>query len=274
MGLRAAIGWGGAALVVAAIALTWRTSRPASGASPAIEPASPVTAAPAPAQDEAARQVQSDPATDRDVAAAPVAVLGAGSAAPDPLEARLERVVETFRTDAPDFEGLVGLWDELAGEASVVAGSIDPGPPVTGRLAFGDRGLGASFTLEDDLCRIELTAPAAGDESLPLVLRSTRLSFGHAGDVAKSGSASVQFHPDTREPASKCLVAGEERLIGWSLRHDGTRARGSALSAALADDGRSWRVGRSESIAELPSSAHPDGRAEQALLDVVRGALR
>lgn len=186
---------------------------------------------------------------------------------------RLDRVAETFLTRTPDILGLVNLWDEFARSASVVAETVKhDGPLTTGELSVAGSDLRVAFEVERGHYRVSFDTPVtAGND---FVQRSVSMGFSGAEGFARTGSTTVQFHPNTRVSAVDRFQAGENLLLGWTVPSGEAGASVTAISAALADDGHSWQIGRLGRIDPISSVHSLNGRAEQAVMDKLAVAVR
>ncbi len=147
----------------------------------------------------------------------------------------------TFLTGDPDAAGLYEVSALLAGEARVDPESLvvdEETGTVTGRLDLGE-GLAGSFTIDGSSYSVELGSTSAISPFL-----MSRVHFRFKSDRARAAetSATVQFHPDTRDKASKHLREGERRFVGWSLAT--TMEKGTTASPMeMEAQGHKWRIG-------------------------------
>lgn len=154
---------------------------------------------------------------------------------------RLNDVAATFLTGDPDAAGLYEVSALLAGEARVDPESLEVDEEtgtVTGRLDLGE-GLAGSFTIDGSFYSVELGSTSAISPFL-----MSRVHFRFKSDRARAAetSATVQFHPDTRDKASKHLREGERRFVGWSLAT--TMEKGTTASPMeMEAQGHEWRIG-------------------------------
>lgn len=179
----------------------------------------------------------------------------------DTTVSKLDRILPSFRTDRPDFDGLNAVLAELSRAAVIDPGSIEK-DPVTGHAIGRFTVPGSNVVAEFD---IDATGkePSAATGSLrfewgsrqelgaEFIARDLVLQFGGMTGGRMRGATVVQFHPDTRRKPSGEIV------VGWGATYEDRGAHLEPLTARAGSEPGSWVIGHLGSVPAIDQPGTP-----------------
>jgi hypothetical protein len=192
----------------------------------------------------------------------------------DTTASKLARILPSFRTDRPDFDGLNAVLADLSRAAVIDPGSIGK-DAVTGHAIGRFTVPGSNVVAVFDIDPTE-KEPSAATGSLrfewgsrqelgaEFIARDLVLHFGGMTGGRMSGATTIQFHPDTRRKPSDVLGASGEMIVGWYAAYEERGAHLEPLTARAGSEPGAWVIGSRGSIPAVdqpgtpPPSAHDD----------------
>jgi len=188
----------------------------------------------------------------------------------DAFEPRLDAIAATFLTEQPDFRGLAALWDEIAAGAALVPDSVSQdGKSVSGELSIPGSSIRAKFDISNDRYRVSLDKTRVKGSESPYVVRSLTLAFQNKSGLVVPSGSTVQFHPDLNRTNSAEFQGVLDRPLGWTMFLRDGHVQAVPLDVRSSPDGPGWRIGQSPSRPTVEAIYGLDGRAEQALFNLL-----
>jgi RNA polymerase sigma-70 factor (ECF subfamily) len=273
-----------AALLVGLGYSVWRALPDAVPAPPSAAPSPPavVMGAPAASAEQAvatARAPAGEAPTEelRDSDAERPPAPEAASAQGPRLALFVDSVAQSFLSESPDLPGFDRAVRMLADAAEIDPESVRVDPEdgsIRGLLAVPGSEMQCRFQIAGSRYRIELEPYPGRDLDPPFVMRNVRFSFlaeaGRASDV----SAGVQYHPDTRQPASKHLAGDQEQLVGWGVGMGPDGAVAKPLTMKAGPEGVGWTIGHTTRFSLLEEPWATDTSAYDLWLAKLRPYAR